>query len=70
MFYHQDDMSTKVRGRIQQKDQNTTSYESRGYYLLFYYFYWDDMNGNNVSRNGLLYRIKFAQTIACCLQEQ
>ena len=23
-----------------------------------------------VSRNGLLYRIKFAQTIACCLQEQ
>ena len=24
----------------------------------------------HISRNGLLYRIKFAQTIACCLQEQ
>ena len=29
-----------------------------------------EKQSKHVSRNGLLYRIKFAQTIACCLQEQ
>ena len=38
---------------------------------IFCVFVKDMMSDNYlVSRNGLLYRIKFAQTIAFCLQEQ